>query len=82
MRERPHQFIPGDYLMQCDECGVVFRRSELRERWDHCWVCDNDFECRHPQEDVRGKADKIAVPVARPEGTDQYITTPITQDDL
>ncbi len=68
--------------MICDECGFKYRRSQMKERWDHAWVCFNDWEIRHPQESVRGKSEKIAVPVARPEGTDTFILTPITQDDL
>jgi len=82
MKERQHRFIPGDYLMTCDECGVVFRRSEMRERWDKSWVCSKDWEPKHPQESVRGKADKMQVPVARPQGEDVYILTPISSDDL
>jgi len=45
-------------------------------------VCRKDWEPRHPQEFVRGKKEKIAVENARPEPTDVYIETPITQDDL
>jgi len=39
----------------------------MRRRWDKAWVCANDWEVKHPQEAVRGKADKISVPVARPD---------------
>jgi hypothetical protein len=62
-------YKPGGYYGICDECGFKFRFYELKKRWDK-------------QESLRGKKEKIGVPVARPEGTDTYITTPITQDDL
>jgi len=69
--------------MICDLCGLKFRRSEMRRRWDNLWVCTNDWEPRHPQESVRGVKERIAVPVARPDAeTPTMITTPITQDDL
>jgi len=71
MKERQHHYIPGDYLMSCDECGVVFRHSELRQRWDKLWVCKNDFEVKHPQESVRAKADTIRPPVIRSEQISQ-----------
>jgi hypothetical protein len=81
MKERQHKYIPGDYLMICDECGLTYRKSQMSQRWDKLWVCKKDYEPRHPQEYVRGKADNISVPVPRPE-TETYISTPITQDDL
>lgn len=74
-------YKPGDHYVVCDECGLVYRRSEVRKRWDNMWVCAKDWEERHPQESVRGKADHIRVDVARPE-INVEITTPITQDDL
>lgn len=43
----------------CQECGFKFRMSELRKRWDGFMVCKEDWEPRHPQEFVRGKADRI-----------------------
>lgn len=59
-------YIPGDYWMVCDECGLDYRRSEIRQRWDNAWVCEKDLEPKHPQESVRGIPEKINVPVARP----------------
>lgn len=82
MRERAHAYRPGNHWLICDECGAKFRLSEMRKRWDGAMVCRKDWEPRHPQESVRSRSDKVSVPVARPEGTDTYITTPITQDDL
>ena len=75
-------YIPGDQWMICDTCGSKFRRSEMKRQHDNLWVCKADYDPQHPQEFVRGKTDKIRVDVARPEGTDTMITTPITRDDL
>jgi len=43
----------------CDVCGFKYRLSDMRTRWDKALVCDDDYEVRHPQEFVRGRADKI-----------------------
>lgn len=82
MRERQHQYIPSDYLMACDECGVVFRRSELQQRWDKAWVCRKDWEPKHPQESVRGKIDRQRVPVSRPEGSIIYVVRDVEWPDM
>lgn len=59
-------YRPGDYWMVCDVCGLDYRRSEMRQRWDRAWVCRDDWEIKHPQESVRGIRERIRVPVARP----------------
>ncbi len=82
MRERKHKYIPGDHLMVCDECGSVFRYSEMKKRYDNAWVCKNDWEPKHPQESVRGRADRVRVQAARPEPEEVMIETAVTQDDL
>jgi hypothetical protein len=70
-REQAYRYIPGDPLFICDECGLRYRRSLMRERWDHAIVCPKDYEERHQQEAVRGRADKISVKRARPRTTDK-----------
>lgn len=60
-------YRPGDNRAVCDECGLVYLRSEMLIRWDKALVCRKDWEPRHPQDFVRGKADKIAVKNARPD---------------
>jgi len=82
MREPTHKYIPGDHWMLCDECGFRYRRSEMRERWDHAWVCEKDWEPKHPQENVKVVVDRVAVDVARPEPDSSYVSPAITQDDL
>ena len=44
----------------CDSCGFQFRAEDLRETWDGRWVCEDDWEPRHPQEFLRVKEEKIA----------------------
>jgi hypothetical protein len=40
-----------------------------KRRWDGLIVCPKDFEHRHPQDFVRARADKIAVPFSRRDPT-------------
>lgn len=76
-------YCPGDYYLICDVCGFQFRRSEMRERWDKAMVCRKDWEPQHPQEFLRGRADRIGVPVARPEATDYFLSdNEVTTEDL
>ena len=43
-------YIPGDWKMICDRCGIQFHRSEMREEWTGLWVCKkNCWDSRHPQ---------------------------------
>lgn len=57
----------GDWLACCDICGFRFKSSELRKNWKNEMVCKEDYELRHPQEFIRVRPEKIAVPWARPE---------------
>ena len=56
----------GDYLMVCDDSGMVDYASNMVKRWDGAWVRKKFYEDRHPQEFIRAKADPTGVPVSRP----------------
>lgn len=66
MKTVNERYIPGDYYMECDRCGLSYRRSELRrDGWklglmvcEECW----DFKPTYPAP----PPDRIAVPIARP----------------
>lgn len=75
-------YLPGDHWMACDVCGFNFRSSQMRMRWDRLWVCQKDYETRHPQDFVRGKRDDQRVPVSRPEPEDVFLTSAVTASDL
>jgi hypothetical protein len=57
----------GDNNLTCDVCGKKIKASESRLRWDGFQVCRDDWEERQPQDFVRARADKISVPVVRPQ---------------
>lgn len=55
----------------------------MRMRWDNLYVCRADWEPRHPQDYVKGKKDRIAVPNARPEPPPKFIEPgDVTENDL
>lgn len=55
-----------DHNAICDVCGNKFKASELRERWDHARVCQEDWEPRHPQEFIRGIKENPKMEFSRP----------------
>lgn len=87
MRTFPHGFVKGQWNVICDRCGFAFKSASLRREWTGLMVCHgpatNDcWEPRHPQDFVKGRADKQAPAWTRPEPPDDFISTPVTEDDL
>ncbi len=74
----------GDYLVICDQCGFTRFASDCRMTWDNLFVCaDTCWEEKHPHyTDPKPLGEKQNVPVHRPEPEYNFITTPITSDDL
>lgn len=79
-------FRPGLWKVQCDRCGLWMKSDALRLEWTGLRVCKPCLDHRHPQEFLRGKADRQAPPWSRPqtEGADVTVETgtPVTPDDL
>jgi hypothetical protein len=69
-------YNPGKWWMVCDVCGFEFLNTDMQERWDGVYVCDKDFETRHPQEFGISINDNQTVPYSRPEPTDIFIDVP------
>ena len=74
----------GDYLVICDQCGFTRFASDSRMTWDNLFVCvDTCWEEKHPHyTNPKPLGEKQNVPVHRPEPEYNFITTPITPDDL
>ena len=75
-------YVPGDYNVICDRCGAKVKASQTAKEWNGLRVCRRHWEPRHPQDFVRGRADRQAVPDARPEGTDMFLTAAVSASDL
>lgn len=43
----------GDWNAICPVCGFKYKASELKQRWDGVYVCQQDWEPRHPQELIK-----------------------------
>lgn len=47
-------YIPGDRLVDCDICGLSYRRSQMRKGimgpQKGLYVCPYDFDAVHPNE--------------------------------
>lgn len=69
-------YKPGQWKMVCDVCGFEFLSGQMKQRWDGPWVCNQDFETRHPQEFGRTIIDKQSVPYTRPEPDEVFIDVP------
>lgn len=67
------RYEAGSWNAICDVCGLRFKSSQMRKRWDGLMVDSACYETRHPQDFLRVRPEKIAVPWSRPEGEDQYI---------
>jgi protein-arginine kinase activator protein McsA len=78
------KYRPGDHKVLCDLCGLTFMRSDTRLQWDNLLACGDCYSSKHPQLNIRGKADRQNVDIARPESesdSDLFFYTP-TADDL
>jgi hypothetical protein len=64
-------YVAGQWKAQCDRCGVDYLARNLSKEWTGLRVCrgpgTNDcFEPRHPQDFVKGKADRQSTAWSRP----------------
>jgi hypothetical protein len=67
-RER---LVHGDWNAICDRCGFKFKASELKKTWDNLYVCEKDWELRHPQDFLKSRRDDQAVPWTRPDNDNE-----------
>ena len=72
MHEKNPGYKAGDYWMVCDRCGFDYRRSQMRQEWTGLWVCEADWEPRHPQDFAQAKPDTIVPDPVRPVAENQF----------
>jgi hypothetical protein len=72
----------GTWNAICMRCGFKFKANQLRLEWTNLRVCASCLDHRHPQESVRGHADRQAPPWVSPEPADTFIETQVEWDDL
>lgn len=62
-RSRDPGYKSGSNLSVCQRCGSIFTKDKLKLTWDGLWVCDDDWEPRHPQDFLRIKEEHIMTDV-------------------
>lgn len=80
-----NRFVKGDHNVISDLSGQKFKRSEMRFNWKGQLVhAATEFEKKHPQINIRGRQEQIAVTDGtRTQGDDPGLQSPpITASDL
>lgn len=77
---------PGSFNRICDRCGAKRKADDTAKQADGYIVCtdgcfDKHDSVSHPQNFVRGIADKQSVPNPRPEPATDTFATVLTWDD-
>lgn len=84
-------YLHGKWNAICDRCGFKYKSDQLRKEWNGLRTCsgggtNNCWEERHPQDFVRGKADRQKPAWVRPEGGDIDVSVgsgnEVSRDDL
>lgn len=81
-------YAHGKWSVICERCGFKYKNTQLRREWTGVMTCsgagtNNCWEPRHPQDSVRGRADRQTPPWTSPEPEDVFITPgPIDPDAL
>ena len=63
----------GTYNALCQFCGFKYKADQLRKRWDGLWVCNDDYETRHPQDLIRVPRESGPIPWSSPEPADVFL---------
>lgn len=73
----------GDSNTICMVCGFKYKASEMRKRWDGVYVCETDWEPRHPQELIKIPRERSVPSVPTLSPTDVYRqAAPVDPDSL
>ena len=73
---RGWQWKSGDWYVSCQVCSKQINASESKKRWDGLIVCPEDFECRHPQDLIKVRHERLSVPFSSIEPPDTHIDIP------
>lgn len=77
------RYKKGDWKVKCDMTGAIVNASDCKMQWNGLFVHKDVWRPRHPQEFPVTPSDRLALPVARPEGEMRFIEAgDVTPDDL
>lgn len=75
------KWIAGAWWVECPLCGLDVMDDDMMEMWDGRWRCKACWEPRHPQDFVRARADRIAVPgFTNSPSPDQFVDVEFAAD--
>lgn len=79
-----NRYIRGDHNVISDISGQKFKRSEMVYNWKGQLVHrETEFEEKHPQIDIRGRDEQIAVDDTRTQSADPgLLDPPITKAQM
>jgi hypothetical protein len=60
-------YKPGLWNAACAVCGFKKKSDQLFLNWKGFYVCEEDFEYRHPSDFLKSRLEKITVSFTRPE---------------
>lgn len=75
-----NRYVAGDWNVISDRSGQKIKASDAMFTWDGLLVGKDQWEPKHPQLDIRGRDEEIAVPYSRPRQPDTFSST--EADDL
>lgn len=80
-----NRYRHGSWLAVCHRCGFEYLAHQLAKEWTGLRVCcgpgtNGCFEPRHPQDFVRGKADRQAPPWTSPKPPDVFVPAKVWND--
>ena len=77
---RGNKFVMGDWNVISDYSGQKLKASQTMVTWEGYRVGAHEWEPKHPQLDIVGRDEQIAVPWSRPRQPDVFSST--DEDDL
>jgi len=81
IKYRKPKYKDGDYLITSDLTGRVIYKSNSVKLWNNMICAKDEYEIRNPQDFLKARPEREPFKEVRPRSVD-FITTPITADDL
>ena len=78
MPRRSTPYHPGPIAID-DLTGFKVPHRDLKRQWDGAYTVDPDK--RNPQDLIRARGERAALPHPRPEATDTFLASPILTED-
>lgn len=81
IKRRKPLYKDGDHLIESDLTGRIIYKSESAKLWNGMICHRDEYEIRNPQDFIKAKPEREPFKEVRPRAV-EFITTPITADDL